>query len=528
MRRPSSAAVPARRPRALKSAGLVLSGVLAGLLACAVPSHAATPAEPPVATPAATPGAAGPAAVESAGPTGAEVLGTLFDAPAAPTVAAPLPAPPPGQAESLPALLARVLASDPQVRVAQSLRQATEQRRLQARSRLGPTLSVSANQGGSQETEFGRPVDRSTNRAEASLRWNLYNGGNDLAELRGATRDVLAAGQDVRRAREDTSERLTEVYVDLLRLQTLLPHAAQRLLAVQRLVDQVRQQNQAGKASDADAAQAAASLLDAEIIHEQLLADHDSARQKLVGLVGGEVRAVLPVDLRMDGRMDGPADGPANGPVDRPVDSPALAMPAAISPDALRSANGLVAAAQLRAEAARDRVRPIGSLLAPRIDLELRRQLSDRTLPALTTEQQQVWLISARWDFPLLGETAARRSETQRRAEAAEAEAERVARGALAELQSLGPRIANAERAVAQLDQQIVQFNTLVRAGEVQFEAGRRSLAQLITLRESRFNAEQRRVEQAHRLLGARLRLLALTGQLLPALGLASGVDAGL
>ena len=532
MRRLSSAAVPARRPRALKSAGLVWSGVLAGLLACAAPSQAATPAEPPVATPAATPGAAGPATVESTGPTGAEVLGTLFDAPAAPTVAAPLPAPPPGQAESLPALLARVLASDPQVRVAQSLRQATEQRRLQARSRLGPTLSVSANQGGSQETEFGRPVDRSTNRAEASLRWNLYNGGNDLAELRGATRDVLAAGQDVRRAREDTSERLTEVYVDLLRLQTLLPHAAQRLLAVQRLVDQVRQQNQAGKASDADAAQAAASLLDAEIVHEQLLADHDSARQKLVGLVGGEVRAVLPVALPVDGPVDKPADKPVAKPVDKPVDKPtdgpALAMPAAISPDAQRSASGLIAAAQLRAEAARDRVRPIGSLLAPRIDLELRRQLSDRTLPALTTEQQQVWLISARWDFPLLGETAARRSETQRRAEAAEAEAERVARGALAELQSLGPRIANAERAVAQLDQQIVQFNTLVRAGELQFEAGRRTLAQLITLRESRFNAEQRRVEQAHRLLGARLRLLALTGQLLPALGLGSGVDAGL
>lgn len=488
MRRHSFAAAPARRPPVRRcAAGPVLSGLLVALLACAAPARAA-----------------GPAAAE---PTGAQVLGTLFDAPAAPTVAAPLPAPPPGQAESLPALLARVLASDPQVRVAQSLLQATEQRRLQARSRLGPTLAVSANQGGSQETEFGRPVDRSTNRAEASLRWNLYNGGNDLAELRGATRDTAAAGQDVRRAREDTSERLTEVYVDLLRLQTLLPHAVQRLAAVQRLVDQVRQQNQAGKASDADSAQAAASLLDAEIVHEQVLADHDSARQKLVGLVGGEVRAVLPVILAAD------------------LPSPAAAT--AATPEALRSANinGLVAAAQLRAESARDRVRPVGSLLAPRIDVELRRQLSDRTVPALTTEQQQVWLLTARWDFPLLGESIARRSETQRRAEAAEAEADRVARGAQAELQSLGPRIANAERAVAQLDQQIVQFNTLVRAGEVQFEAGRRTVAQLIALRESRFNAEQRRVEQAHRLLGARLRLLALTGQLLPAMGLASGID---
>ena len=481
MRRLSFVAVSAGRPTALQNTPLRAVLAPAGLLLVALLASAAP--------------------ARAAEPTGAQVLGTLFDAPAAP-VLPPLPPAPPGPAESLPALLARVLASDPQVRVAQSLLLATDQRRLQARSRLGPTLALSASQGAGQETEFGRPVDRTTSRAEATLRWNLYNGGNDLAELRGATREVTAAGHDVRRAREDTSERLTEVYVDLLRLQTLLPHAAQRLAAVQRLVDQVRQQNQAGKASDADSAQAAASLLDAEIVHEQLLADHDSARQKLVGLVGGEVRAVLPVDL------------------------PPLAAPAATGP--LPGANGLVAAAQWRAEAARDRVRPVGSLLAPRIDLELRRQLSDNTLPALSTQQQQVWLLSARWEFALLGETAARRSEVQRRAEAAEAEADRVARGAHAEMQSLGPRIANAERAVAQLDQQIVQFNTLVRAGEVQFEAGRRTLAQLITLRESRFNAEQRRVEQAHRLLGARLRLLALTGQLLPAMGLASGIDAGL
>ena len=42
----------------------------------------------------------------------------------------------------------------------------------------------------------------------------------------------------------------------------------------------------------------------------------------------------------------------------------------------------------------------------------------------------------------------------------------------------------------------------------------------LIQLRESRFNIEQRRVEQDHKLLAARMRQLALTGQLLPALGL--------
>ena len=90
----------------------------------------------------------------------------------------------------------------------------------------------------------------------------------------------------------------------------------------------------------------------------------------------------------------------------------------------------------------------------------------------------------------------------------------------LSELVALGPRIANAERAVGQIEGQIAQYTALVRAGELQFEAGRRSLSQLVQLHDSRFAAEQRRAEQAHRLLGARLRQLALSGALLPALGL--------
>jgi len=411
-----------------------------------------------------------------------------------PVVLSPLPPPPAGQPESLAGLLARVLAADPQVRTAQALWQAAQQRRLQARSRLGPSVLLTTTNGQSLEVEFGRPLERRTDRVEAGLRWNLYNSGNDLAEFNASDRDVLASAQDLRRAREDTGERIAESYVELLRAQQLLPRATERLAAVRQLVAQVQRQNEAGKASDADATQAAASLLDAEITLEQLQADQDSARDKLAALVGTEVREVQPVVL-----MAAPLAATSTG------------QP------------GLVEAAQMRALAARERVRPLATLLAPRIDLEVRKQVSDHTTPAQTTEQQRVWLITARWEFPVLGETAARRSEVQRRAEAAEADAERVARGVQGDLQALRARITNAERAVAQLDQQIAQYNSLVRAGEVQFEAGRRSVSQLIQLRDSRFNAEQRRADQQNRLLAARMRQLALTGQLLPALGLGGG-----
>lgn len=120
--------------------------------------------------------------------------------------------------------------------------------------------------------------------------------------------------------------------------------------------------------------------------------------------------------------------------------------------------------------------------------------------------------------MPVGGEAQARRAEGERRAEAVQAEADRVLNVVQSELLALGPRITQGKRAVAQLANQVDRYDMLVRAGELQFEAGRRSLAQLVQLHESRFNAEQRLADQASRLLAARLRQLALTGELLTAL----------
>ncbi len=417
---------------------------------------------------------------------------------AAPTLPAPNAAAP--APESLTALLQRVLPAEPQVRSAQALLEVAHERRIQARSRLLPTLGVQAVQGRSNEQELGFSVDRRTSRAETTLRWNLYNSGNDGAEWRATEIDADAAEQELRRAQEDACERIAEAYLEVLRLQTVLPRSTDRLQAVQRLVEQTRRQADLGKMSEADAQQAEASLLDAEIAHEEATADHDSARRKLARLVGAtaldEVHPALPVVL--------PA--PAAG-----AQSDAIS---ALPPGAL-------AAAQQRARAARERVRPQMSLLAPRIDLELRKQLGDSTAPALTTQNRNAWQITARWDFPVGGELQSRRNETERRAEASAAEAERILRNLQAEMSTLAPQVAQAERALDKLVRQIEQYNTLVRAGELQFEAGRRTLAQLITLRDSRYNAEKRLAEQVTRLQKARLTQLYYSGELLPAMGVA-------
>jgi outer membrane protein TolC len=391
-----------------------------------------------------------------------------------------------------------VLPSDPQVLSASAQVDISGERRIQARSRLMPTLSLQTTQGRSSELEFGVPINRRSSRAETSLRWNVYNGGNDAAELRASVIDETAAEQELRRAQEDSAQRIGESYLDVLRLQTMVPRAAERLQAVQRLVDQTRRQADLGKMSDADAQQAEAALLDAEIGHEEMVADHLSARRKLARLIGAasldELRPASAVALPL------PAGGAA-------ADSMAAMPP------------GALGAALQRARAARERVRPHASLLAPRIDIEMRKQLGDNTTPAYTSQTNNSWQVTARWDFPVGGEAQSRRDEVERRAEAAEAEAQRVERSLQAELSTLAPQVAQAERALAMIVRQIEQYSTLVRAGELQFEAGRRTLAQLITLRDSRFNAEKRLSEQAMRLQRARLSQLYYSGELLGALG---------
>ncbi|MFO1194034.1 MAG: TolC family protein [Rhodoferax sp.] len=140
-------------------------------------------------------------------------------------------APAAASTESLPALLARVLPADPQVRSAAALAEAAQERRKQSQSRMWPTIGASITRGGAAETELGRSVNRQTDRAEATVRWNVYNAGNDAAELRAATLEVQAAQEELRRAREEASTRIAEAYLDLLRLDSLVPKALERLQA---------------------------------------------------------------------------------------------------------------------------------------------------------------------------------------------------------------------------------------------------------------------------------------------------------
>ncbi len=388
-------------------------------------------------------------------------------------------------------LLMRSVTVDPQVRLAAAAQSIAQERLAQSKSRWWPTVGVSATAGEGNGDDFGRPVKRRVDRSEMLLRWNLYNGGADAAEVTATEREWAATTEDLSQALDLASERITNAYLDAWRWQSLVEPSLSRVKTIERWVEQARTQLRAGRLSDADLQQAEYSLTDAQLSHQVWVSELAGAMGALNALLSEPVAAVLPQTL-----------------------------PRVSAEEARNLTPAGVRVARLRAEAAGSRVVSAANLVAPRLDLDARKRLSDNTTPRPSTSQRDGWSLGMRWEMPLGGETFSKRRESLARAEGAQAEVARIEQGLVSELASIAPRLISAEQAVAQLQSQAEQYNALLRAGRVQFEAGRRTLQQLIQLEDGRINVVQRLAEQNNRLDKLRLRLLVLSGRLSSAMGI--------
>ncbi len=409
--------------------------------------------------------------------------------------------------ESLSDLLSRVLPKDPQVRSSQALADAAEQRFKTARSRLyGPVLSVEGNHGEATVSQFFVPYKQKTDQSAATLNWNLLNGGADKAEYDASERELAAAREDLRRAREEGAERIAQTYIEALRYQELSRFSDMRIRALQELVDKARLQHESGKLSEADFVEISANMADAEIDQDQLRVAGTSAMSRLRALVGGELRPLVEVaDEALTVLLPAPLAPGAVAQLDGASDGP-----------------GIVAAARRRAEAAKARVPGAWSSWAPKIDFQYQHQLYDQSRPQTTQQQKSGWQVTARWDLPLGGEISSRRQEAISRAQAALDEVDRIQLTVDAERVSLPERVQLSDRALSQLRLQQARYDTLVQTSTLQYDAGRRTLLQLAQIVGTRFIVHQRTAEQLMQKRSAQTRMLALQGELLPRLGLSN------
>ena len=395
--------------------------------------------------------------------------------------------------------LQQAIGRDPQVQLAMAQWRATQAQWKQARSRWLPTLSVNSSQGESDDLDLGLPVQRTSERTEALLRWNVFNGGADLNTWRALAREVDAAALDVRRAREEATERFIQAYADAARGETVARVAEDLLARMGLLKSMVERQTSLGKVSPVDADTSASSLLDVQAALAEAQNEARRGRNRLTALSGlspDEVRQLRLPDLGLAPNLD-QADWPS-----------------------LREGNARWQAARLRIQSADIRLGVIPSDYLPRIDLQWRQALHDRTTPPASSVSRRGSTVTVSLDVPLGGETVFRRDESIERLRAAQAEADRVSLEAQIEWGETIDQWGTLDRNLQLYRRQVQHLGRVIEGAMVQYESGRRTLVQLVELTRLPFATRQKMADASQQQLKAQARLLALSGRLLEQLGL--------
>lgn len=397
-------------------------------------------------------------------------------------------------------IVRQALIHSPEVRSARALWEATDAQTRQVRSRWWPSVGVNAQAGQADVTDLGQEISRRTERAEAYMRVNVYNGGADQALLKATEHDKQAARLDLTRTLQDVAEKAAQAFFEVQHQQALLQEMAARLEDVRQLTEDVNRLVTHGKSAESDSHLAQASLADAQGAYESAVIDASLAHRRLQILTGrpvGELQAFDLPTIEIAAALDTPAS-------------------------AIQAANPAWLAAQERATSARVKLGPIQPELLPKVDLEWRKLLSERTRPTPSTGQQQGWSVNVAYDMPLGGASFARRDEGLARAAAADGETGRIGQTIELDLDDALQNLHRAQQTTPLYQRQARHLDAVVSAGTLQYAAGRRDLVDLISLRDAPHAVKQKLADNEFKRQTAALRYWSLSGQLLPVLGLSA------
>ncbi|MDP2833729.1 MAG: TolC family protein [Pseudomonadota bacterium] len=164
-------------------------------------------------------------------------------------------------AAPLPAVVEQVLQRHPDIRSSQALLDATDAQIRQTRSDFFPTFGLNYRQSDARDSQSGVSIDRNTQRGNAVLRWNLFNGRADTHRLRSVGLNREAAVADLDDAHERIALEVTEAYAELVRLRQRLDLAEVLIKEYEALHVSVKKRVDAGRVSPADLDQIQSDLI---------------------------------------------------------------------------------------------------------------------------------------------------------------------------------------------------------------------------------------------------------------------------
>jgi outer membrane protein TolC len=398
----------------------------------------------------------------------------------------------PVSADTLPEALGKALASHPGVRSGEALRNASEEQLNQVRSNFYPILGIDMISQDATDQDLGISRDRSTRRADAFLRWNLFRGLGDREGERTAEFNAQAARADLDAAGEQAALQITLAYLDVLRLRGILALDGEFQTELKRLDGDMAKRVRVGRIPQVDKEQSRASLIQAGARQAQLQGQLRGAEIRYRLLVG-DAPGVLS-DVMLD-------DAAAQ------LDQDALL-------EGLLAGNDRLRGSRQRSAARGAEVGVAESAFYPRLELEVRRRLHNDVDPVPQTQTQDMTQFQFNYQIPLGGSTFSRKREAVARRQAAEAALDEETLRAQSEITQLWSAWREARNIAPQLAERAIASESVVKAFDLQFEAGRRSLNELIGARSEQYRARVDALENRMEQLSANARVLALLGRL--------------
>ncbi len=384
-------------------------------------------------------------------------------------VIALLAMPAPALGQSLPQLLPLVIDQHPDILRARSALEVAQEVVKQSYSAFLPRLGLQHDEARATNRPLGVTRAQETRQTAVFLQWNLFNGGGDIARLNSTESGRDAARADLDNTREELALVLTELYVAVLTAERQVRNATLLVEDLKVLSDIVRERVNRSASAESELWQATSKLLQAKNVLALAQGRLAGARNRLAAVVGGRVDRVDDPDLAGD---------VVTKRLDQLVDIATRVNPQVLS-------------ARSRARGATADARVAESEWLPKVQFEARKNVTLDGPVALQSGLERESLLSVSYVIPLGGATYFRWTEAQARRAAADATIESVKRRIQAELGETREVLAE-QRAIARQIEERVQATIRVHmAYRLQYEAGKRSLLDLIIVREDQYSSQE-------------------------------------
>lgn len=408
-------------------------------------------------------------------------------------------------AETLPFVATKVLNEHPDIQSAQALFRAADHIVSQARSSFFPTVGV---QHEVNNTEFqlgssvGRPPpgkqERTTNRTDAVVRWNLFNGLADWYQVKASSGDRQAAQEETEEAMERIALLTTESYLEVLRLEEQLKNARDNAEELEKLFKDVQTNASAGRVPEADVHQAQARYIRAK---NELSVQQGNYNVAVVTY--RELTKLEPKDLQLPTLDMKDADHTLNELLDRAA-----------------TTNHRYQAALERINARDAQISVATAAFSPKVDLNFSYLLNLEGSPPQFTISDRSTSVMFSYLQPIGGAQYFRRKEIIERKNQAQADADSIAIKLKTELGSYLRELAQARQIAPHLSQYRDSQAQVVSAYGLQYDAGRRTLFDLLQVRQELYDSQTTQTTNAF----TQLALLAQIEQLLGGLRSTLGV----